>query len=202
MFTPDWPTVVGVIGAGLAAAVAGQVAAERLGFTRRPEPVSGPTARRALIDRVVAWSETGHTAEPRQLMNLCVPPSRGLPVASAIAPVLLLGSVVLAILALTREAGAPWWALAPATLGMFFGVMGLAARPQPGMNELASEESNFRVAVAQAALESVWRREAPEALRARLTQLLEAPPAPPVQAAAEPPAPVPIKPAPRLNRAA
>jgi hypothetical protein len=202
MFIPDWPTVVGVIGAGLAATVAGQVAAERLGLTRRPAPPTGSASRRQLVDAVVEWAAAGEHARPTDLMNICVPPRRGSTLAVAIAPVLLLASVLLALLALTRQADAPWWALTPAMLGMFFGVMGLAMRPVPGMQELAGEDSAFRVAVVQEALESVWRRETPDALRLRLDRLLNPPARPERSAAAEPPAPVPLKPPARFNRAA
>lgn len=178
MFNADWITVVGAIGGGLAAVVLGQWIAERAGLTRVVHPAPTPADRRRLVEAVVQWAAAGPRASPSDLMNLCLPPRRRSRVLDWLSPLVIVSALGLLVLALMGDQTPPAWALAVAFGGLLIGMLGLASSSAREVVPIATDEANFRVAVVQAALESVWRRESPDRLAANLNRLLESPQAP------------------------
>lgn len=173
MFNADWMTVVGTILGGLSAVVAGQWIAERAGLTRVAHPAPSPADRRRLVESVVQWAAAGPRASPRDLMNLCLPSRTRSPVLDWCSPLVVLGALGVLALSLTGSEPPPVWALAIAFAGLLVGMLGLASSSAREVIPMATEEANFRMAVVQAALESVWRRDTPDRLAATLRGLLE-----------------------------
>lgn len=173
MFNADWMTVVGTIGGGLAAVVVGQVIAERIGLTRVVRPAPSEMDRRQLVAAVVNWASAGSRASPSDLMNLCLPPRRGSRILGWISPAVIVAALGLMAMALVGSETPPPWALGVGFAGLMAGMLGLAASSAREVVPIATEEANFRMAVVQSALESVWRRESPDRLAAALNKLLE-----------------------------
>ncbi|MBM4108080.1 MAG: hypothetical protein FJ255_04620 [Phycisphaerae bacterium] len=176
MFNADWMTVVGTIGGGLAAVVVGQVVAERIGLTRVVRPAPTEIDRRRLVEGVVAWASAGSRASPADLMNLCLPPRRNSPLLGWLSPLVVVSALGLMGMALIGAEAPPAWALGVGFAGLMAGMLGIAASSAHEVVPIATEEANFRMAVVQSALESVWRRESPDRLEAALRSLMGTPP--------------------------